>query len=86
MGLIEYYIIFALTTGIACCYEFFWPTIKEAKERGIVNEFTEYPVMSSLIYICISTIIAPILLIPFLSTKKSELFRQGLRNSIFNDK
>lgn len=84
MGLIEYYIIFALATSLACCYEFFWPTIVEAKDLGISNEFTEYPKLSCFIYICISTIMAPILVLPLLSSVKAEQFKNGLRNAIFN--
>ena len=86
MGLIEYYIIFALATACACCYEFFWPTIEEARVLGVQNEFTEYPVLSAIIYIGISTIVAPILVIPLLSTKSGERFRNGLRNTIVHDK
>lgn len=83
MGLIEYYIIFALTTAIACWYEFYWPVMREAKELGIENVTTNNPVLSSVVYIMISTVIAPVLVVPFFSSKKSELFRQGLRKGIF---
>jgi len=83
MGLIEYYLIFALATAIACWYEFFWPLLSEARKIGVDNEFTKYPVMSSLIYVIISTIIAPVLIVPFLSTEKSQRFKNGLKKSIF---
>lgn len=83
MGLIEYYIIFALATAIACWYEFYWPVMQEARSQGIENVTTNNPVLSSIVYIIISTIIAPVLIIPFLSTEKSELFRNGLRRGIF---
>lgn len=83
MGLIEYYIIFALATGIACWYEFYWPVMKEASNANIDNVTTRHPVLSSIVYIVISTIIAPVLIAPFLSTRKSEQFRQGLRKGIF---
>lgn len=86
MGPIEYYIIFALATSIACCYEFFWPVIKEAQLLGIENEFTEYPKLSAFIYICISTIVAPVLVIPMIFTTSGEKFRNGLRNTIVHDK
>lgn len=83
MGLIEYYIIFALTTAIACWYEFYWPVMQEAKSQGIENVTTNNPILSSVVYIIISTVIAPVLIIPFLSTEKSEQFRNGLRRGIF---
>lgn len=86
MGIIEYYIIFCLTTALSCCYLFLWPVIKEAKELGVVNEFTEYPYFSCFVYIVLSALIAPILILPFLSNEKSEQFKNGLRNTIINDK
>jgi len=86
MGLIEYYLIFAITTALSCCYEFFWPCIKEADDLGVKNEFTEYPKLSCFIYICISTIIAPILLMPLLFTRSGEKFKNGLRNTIVYNK
>lgn len=86
MGLIEYYCIFALATACACCYEFFWPTISEAKLLGVQNEFTEYPVLSAFIYICISALVAPILVLPMLFNDSGERFRNGLRNTIVHNK
>ena len=86
MELIEYYFIFALATACACCYEFFWPAIQEAKLLGVQNEFTEYPILSVIIYICISTIVAPILVVPILFTESGERFRNGLRNTIVFNK
>lgn len=86
MELIEYYLIFALATSIACCYEFFWPAIKEAQLLGVQNEFTEYPKLSCFIYLCISALIAPVLVIPMLFTKSAERFRNGLRTTIVHNK
>lgn len=83
---IEYYFIFAVATALSCCYEFFWPAIKEAQLLGIQNEFTEYPKLSAFIYICISALIAPVLVIPLVLTSSGERFRNGLRNTIVNDK
>lgn len=83
MGLIEYYIIFALTTAFACWYEFYWPVMQEARSQGIQNVTTQNPVLSSVVYIIISAVIAPVLIIPFLSTTKSEQFKNGLRRGIF---
>lgn len=85
MGLIEYYLIFALATGIACWYEFYWPVMQEARTAGVINVVTSNPLLSSVVYIVMSTIIAPVLIIPFLSTRKSELFKEGLRKSIFEE-
>jgi hypothetical protein len=83
MGLIELYILFALTTSITCCILFFLPLIGEAKSEGIENEFTKYPIMSAIIYLVIGCIMAPFLILPILFESKAEQFRRGLRTSIF---
>lgn len=86
MGLIEYYLIFALATSLSTWYEFFWPALLEAKQQGIYNEFTEYPTLSSIIYIIISTVTAPVLVVTMLSSAKAEQFRNGLRQAIVYNK
>jgi hypothetical protein len=86
MGLIEYYLIFAISTALTTWYEFFWPALVEAKSLGVVNEFTEYPNLSSVIYIIISTVTAPLLVVPLLFSAKSEKFRNGLRQAIVHNK
>lgn len=83
MGLIELYILFALTTSITCCILFFLPVLAEAKAEGIDNEFTNYPIMSAVIYVIIGFIMAPVLILPILFESKAEQFRRGLKNSIF---
>ena len=84
MGLIELYILFALTTSITCCLLFFWPLISEARDAGINNEFTQYPIMSSAIFIVISCIMAPFLILPILFESKAEQFRRSLHSNIFD--
>lgn len=84
MGLIELYLIFALTTSITCCLLFFLPILGEARNSGIDNEFTRYPVVSTITYIVISTIMAPFLILPILSESKAENFRRGLRESVMS--
>lgn len=82
MELIAYYIIFCLATSITCCLMFYWPVIVEARQLNIDNEFTRYPVLSTVIYLVITTIVAPLLFLPLVSETKAELFKKGLRKSI----
>ena len=82
MGLIEYYVLFAFSTSITACYLWFWPLLRKAKEQNIINSFTENPILSSIIYICISAVIAPILLMPLFSNDMAEKFERGLSKEI----
>jgi hypothetical protein len=82
MGLIEYYVLFAFSTSITACYLWFWPLLQKAGEQGIKNSFTTSPILSSLIYIIISAVIAPILIMPLLSNSMAEKFERGLSKEI----
>ncbi len=82
MGIIEYYLLFALSTSIAACYLWFWPLLQKAKSQNITNSFTLNPVLSIVIYIIVSTIIAPILLFPLFSDNMAEKFERGLSKEI----
>lgn len=82
MGLIEYYVLFAFSTSITACYLWFWPLLQKAKSQKITNSFTDNPILSTIIYILISTIIAPVLLMPLFSNDMAEKFEHGLSKEI----
>jgi uncharacterized membrane protein YdjX (TVP38/TMEM64 family) len=83
MELISYYLLFALSTAIAACYLWFWPMVQQAKAQGVQNSFTEYPVLSTVVYVLISTIVAPLLVPPMLSETIAQRFQAGLHREIF---
>lgn len=78
MGLIEYYLIFALTTAIFALIDVFMPTLRAAKAEGVKNTLTENPKLSYLIYVCITTIIAPLVILPMLVPSMNERFRNSI--------
>jgi hypothetical protein len=78
MGLIEYYIIFALATGISSCYEFLVPAVAKAKEAGIVNTFTQSTWLCYVIYTITSAIAAPITILPIIFSSSNSSFRTGM--------
>ena len=82
MGVIEYYVLFAFSTSITACYLWFWPLLQKAQTQNITNSFTENPILSCIIYIIISAVIAPILLMPLLSNDMAEKFEHGLSKEI----
>jgi hypothetical protein len=82
MGLIEYYVLFAFSTSLTVCYLWFWPLLAKARLQNITNSFTGYPILSTLIYILISALIAPVLVLPLLSNDMAEKFERGLSKEI----
>jgi hypothetical protein len=82
MELIGYYVIFAFTTSITACIFWFWPLIKEAQQLEVVNSFTQYPLISTVIYIFLSALVAPMLIPPMFSQAMADRFSRGLRTEI----
>jgi hypothetical protein len=83
MELIGYYLLFALSIAIAACYLWFWPMVQQAKTMGIQNSFTQYPKISTIVYILVSAVVAPLLLPPMLSETMAQRFQAGLHREIF---
>jgi uncharacterized membrane protein YdjX (TVP38/TMEM64 family) len=82
MDLIDYYLIFALTTGISSCYEFLMPAITKAKADNITNTFTESPWLSYCIFTLVTTICAPFTFIPIMLTSANISFRRGVERVV----
>lgn len=83
MELIGYYLLFAFSIAIAACYLWFWPLVQQARSDGIQNSFTEYPLISTVVYVLVSAVVAPMLLPPMLSEAMAQRFQAGLRREIF---
>jgi len=83
MELIGYYLLFAFSIAIAACYLWFWPLVQQARAGGIENSFTQYPKISTLVYILVSAAVAPLLLPPMLSETMAQRFQTGLQREIF---
>jgi len=82
MGLIEYYIIFALTTGLTSCYLFLVPAIKKAKEQKIINSFTVNTNLSYLIYILSTAAFAPLTIFPIIFDTSGIKFMTGIEKVV----
>jgi nicotinamide riboside transporter PnuC len=85
MGLIEYYLLFALSTSITSWYIWYKPLVRKARETNIKNSFTEYGKLSSIVYIIVSSIIAPVIVLPLLSSQFAENFERGLAKEILKN-
>jgi hypothetical protein len=82
MELIGYYLLFALSIAISACYFWFWPVLREARLSGVQNSFTEYPKLSTVVYVLVSSLVAPLLIPPMFSEEMARRFETGLRKEI----
>lgn len=82
MELIGYYALFAFSTSITACIFWFWPLVQQARETGIANTFTQYPKTSTVVYVLVSAVVAPLLIPPMFSEQMAQKFSQGLAREI----
>ena len=82
MELIGYYLLFAFSTSITACIFWFWPLVQQARASGITNTFTQYPKTSTIIYVLVSTVVAPLLIAPMFSEQMAKRFSIGLAKEI----
>lgn len=82
MELIAYYLLFAFSTSITACIFWFWPLVQQARREQISNTFTEYPKISVVIYVLVSAVVAPLLVLPLLSERMAKQFETGLAREI----
>lgn len=82
MGLIEYYLIFALTTSIFALIDVFIPTLNQAREDGVANVLTENPKLSVLVYFFLTTLIAPFVILPLIVPSMNTRFKNSLAKVI----
>lgn len=76
------YIIFAAATASSALYEIYWPLLKEARARGIVNDLTASPKLSCFVFWCIQFIIAPVVVVVVFIPSLSDAAIAGLRKVI----
>lgn len=78
MGLIEYYLIFAISTAIVALLDFFNPALADAEADGIKNVFTENPKLAKFVYFILTILMAPLIIMPLLVPSMNERFRLSL--------
>ena len=82
MGLIEWYLLFALTTAIMAAIDVFIPLLSEARSNGVANVLTTNFKLSIVVYLGISTLMAPLLIVPLLVPSMNERFKDTLNKII----
>ena len=82
MSVLEFYILFCITTSITSILDLFWPAIKLAKKDGIKNEVTEYPLFSIGVFFTINLVIAPLLFFVIIVPSLNEQAIRGLSKAI----
>ena len=82
MGLIAYYLIFALATALFALIDVFIPALQQARINGIKNTMTDNPLLSYLVYVGITAITAPIVVVPLLVPSMNMRFKTSLYKAL----
>lgn len=77
-----YYCIFAFATSITTLLHYYLPARRQAVSKGVQNSITEYPVVSSLVYILVTAVMAPFVVSTLIFPSHGERFREGLYTAI----
>ena len=85
MTIIYAYIAGSIAVGFVVCYSMLWPLIREARAAGVVNEITEYPVVSSVVMTCIIALVAPLAMIIVFVPGLFEAAYLGMRREVMRN-
>jgi hypothetical protein len=86
LGFWESYFIFVVATSVTSWYFFFWRLVQFAKKKGIKSALTENALVSSLVYIGLGLIIAPVTFIILIVPSFSENYMRGIYSVICDEK
>lgn len=86
MLVLQIYFALAFSVALLLWLEHFWPAVQEARSKGIVNELTESRILASVVFIIITTILAPFVVMVVLSPMRAQYFKIGLQRIIEEDR
>jgi hypothetical protein len=82
MGVIWFYLLFALTTAIAAHYELIAPVMREFALRNPEDNLVKHKWLSHGVMFLVGILVAPVLIFPTLIPSVGEAFRSVLVESL----
>lgn len=82
MGLITWYILFALTTAFAALYELVGPVLRQIEAVTPEDNLIKNKLLSYVVFFGLSVLCAPMLIIACLVPSTGEAFRRVLLQSL----
>ena len=76
------YISMALATSLVCWWYLFWPAVRDAQLDEIENDITRSPYLSSIVFVIINTILAPLVIFAIFVPSAFEGAKQGITKAI----
>lgn len=85
IDILQYYLLFCLTTAFAGLFIFYRPVLKAALECEIENALTRAPLLSQFVYVVISVLVAPALFLAIIFPEIHAVFYQSLETVVFDE-
>lgn len=82
MVVIEFYLAFALATAFTALFGVFIPVMNEARKKGLSNTLIDSPILASIIFLGVTTVLAPFVVSSLIIPYHAELFRTGLQKAV----
>ena len=77
-----FYLVFCLTTAVHAAWGLLTPVILKLKEEQPENPLVANKFLTYLVFICLATILAPVLLIPCIIPSFEVAFKNSLYSSV----
>ena len=85
MGLIEYYIIFALATAIAADLGLYRPSLMVITATNPENALAQHPHIGAMVFFCVSLVMAPVIIVPVLVPSIGSRFCHSFEQSVLQE-
>jgi hypothetical protein len=80
--ILEYYPLFALTTGLIACYKLYAAVIEQLKTTNSNSTLVEYTFVGYITFLILSMLVAPIIFLVIISPSLEQKFIDSMVESI----
>lgn len=85
MIVLEYYLLFSLTTAFAGLFIYYRPVLLDAIDCEVENPLTYNPILGQFVFVIVSILVAPALFLAIVLPEIGRVFHQSLQNIMFDE-
>lgn len=83
--ILQYYVLFCLTTSFAGLFIFYRPILNSACECEIENSLTRAPILSQGVFVIVSTLVAPAIFLAIIFPEIHRVFYESMESVVFDE-
>ena len=85
IDILQYYLLFCLTTSLAGLFIFFRPVLHAAIDCEIKNALTLNPLLGQCVFVLVSLLVAPALFLAIVFPEIHRVFYESLESVMFDE-